>query len=61
MKEQSVRFGTKVISETITKVDLSSRPFKIWKEGTESGDPVLADSLIIATGATAKRVFTSIH
>ncbi len=33
-----------------TKVDLSSRPFKVWGE---SGDPVETQSVIIATGATA--------
>ena len=43
-------------SETVSKVDLSSRPFKIWAEGKEDQQPVLTQSLIIATGATAKRM-----
>jgi thioredoxin reductase (NADPH) len=29
-KEQSVRFGTKVYAETVTHVDFSSRPFKLY-------------------------------
>jgi thioredoxin reductase (NADPH) len=37
--------------------DLSSRPFKLWIEGEEEGEPAaLAHSLIIATGATARRL-----
>ena len=32
---QSLRFGTKIITETISKVDLSSRPFRYWREGQE--------------------------
>ena len=44
-------------SETVTKVDLTSRPFKIWTEGKEDKAPILANALIISTGATAKRMF----
>lgn len=63
MREQSVHCGTSIITETISKVDLSSRPFKIYTEamvsameGGESVTPILTKSLIIATGATAKRM-----
>ena len=35
MKEQSIKFGTTVITETISKVDFKSRPFKLWREGYE--------------------------
>ena len=55
-REQSVRFGTEVITETVSKVDLSSRPFRYWVEGAEDGDPNTAHTLIIATGASAKRM-----
>lgn len=51
-KEQSVRFGTKVFSETVTNVDLSGRPFKLYTDSKE----VLAETVIIATGAVAKRL-----
>ena len=55
MKEQSIRFGTKVISETVSKLDLSSRPFKYWLEGKDQ-EPNTADAIILATGASAKRL-----
>lgn len=54
MRAQSERFGTKIISETIEKVDLSSRPFKLWPEYTD--EPVTASAVIIATGASARRL-----
>jgi thioredoxin reductase (NADPH) len=56
MRKQSLKFGTTIITETISKVDFSTRPFKLWREGFEEEDPVLAHSVIIATGATAKRL-----
>ncbi|WFD30608.1 hypothetical protein MSPP1_001629 [Malassezia sp. CBS 17886] len=55
-REQSVRFGTKIFTETISKVDLSKRPFKLWREGCEEEEPELAETLIIATGASARRM-----
>ena len=58
MRAQSERFGTEIISETISKVDLSSRPFKFWTEYADSPSdtPHTADALIIATGASARRL-----
>ncbi len=56
MKKQSERFGTKIITETISKVDFSSKPFKLWTEFNEDAEPVTTDSVIIATGASAKRL-----
>lgn len=56
MREQSEKFGTIIRTETISKVDFFARPFKLWTEGNESGEPILARSVIIATGATAKRM-----
>lgn len=55
-REQSLKFGTKIYTETISKVDLSSRPFKLWREGYEDKEPLTADSVIVATGAAAKRL-----
>ncbi len=52
MREQSLHCGAKIITETIDKVDLSKRPFKVWAGGEE----YLTQALIIATGATAKRM-----
>jgi len=59
MRAQSVRFGTEIITETVSKVDLSQRPFKIWLEYAdgENDEPAhTADAVIIATGATARRL-----
>ena len=56
MREQSERFGTKIVSETISKLDLSRRPFKYWLEGKEDQEPNTADAIILATGASAKRL-----
>ncbi|KAK4046255.1 thioredoxin-disulfide reductase [Microbotryomycetes sp. JL201] len=55
-RAQSARFGTDIRTETISKVDLSSRPFKLWREGAEQEEPELAQTLIIATGASARRM-----
>ncbi|KZS93726.1 thioredoxin reductase [Sistotremastrum niveocremeum HHB9708] len=53
-RQQSLRFGTEVITETVTRVDLSSRPFKYWTEDSDAVNE--AETLIIATGASAKRL-----
>jgi thioredoxin reductase (NADPH) len=53
MRLQNERCGGRVISETIFKVDFSSRPFKLW---TESDELIESESVVIATGATAKRL-----
>jgi thioredoxin reductase (NADPH) len=52
MKNQAARFGTRVFSETVSSVDLSRRPFEVKTDK----QTVLAQSLIIATGATAKKM-----
>lgn len=57
-RAQSERFGTTIITETVSKLDLSARPFKYWREGEED-DPAAfetADTIIMATGASAKRM-----
>jgi thioredoxin reductase (NADPH) len=56
MRAQSERFGTEIITETVTKVDLSKRPFKYWLEGEEESEPNTAEAIIIATGASARRL-----
>ncbi|KAI9282983.1 thioredoxin reductase [Umbelopsis sp. AD052] len=59
LRAQSERFGTEIITETISKVDLSSRPFKLWREGNEEeSEPTdTSDALVFSTGASAKRMF----
>ncbi|OXV05814.1 hypothetical protein Egran_06419 [Elaphomyces granulatus] len=59
MRKQSVRFGTKIIPETISRVDLSKRPFKLWTEyydGPDNKPAYTADAIILATGANARRL-----
>lgn len=51
LKKQAERFGTEVRFGIVTKTDLSVKPFKLQIDGEKE---ILADSLIIATGATAK-------
>lgn len=51
-RSQSVRFGTEIVTETVNKVDFTTRPFKVFTDSKE----VLADSVIVATGAVAKRL-----
>lgn len=50
-RKQAERFGTEIITEMITKVDFTGPVHKAWTEG---GDVLEADSIIIATGASAK-------
>lgn len=56
MQEQAERVGTRVLNSWVTRVDLSSRPFKVWHQNDFEGTPetpILAHSLIISTGASA--------
>jgi thioredoxin reductase (NADPH) len=55
MRAQSLRFGTEIITETIARVDLSSRPFKLYSEYSPD-TPHTASAVIIATGASARRL-----
>lgn len=50
MKSQAERFGTKIVYDTVTEVDLSKRPYTIKTDELS----VQADTVIIATGASAK-------
>lgn len=52
-RAQSLRFGTTILTETVASVDLSTRPFKVVGE---DGTNVEAKTLVIATGATARRL-----
>lgn len=51
-KKQAERFGAKVVFDTATKVDLSQRPFRVTTYEKE----YMADTLIIATGATPRHL-----
>ncbi len=51
MRRQAVRFGTEVVDDNVTKVDLRARPFRL-ETGTQGS--FQADAVIVATGATAR-------
>jgi thioredoxin reductase (NADPH) len=50
LKEQTERFGTRVVTRDVTAVDFSQRPFRVEVEG----QAYFTHSVIISTGATAK-------
>ena len=50
-REQAKRFGTEFLVTWVTKADLSKRPFTLE---TEDHHTIKADTLIIASGASAK-------
>ena len=49
-RKQAERFGTRIISSDVTRVDLSERPFKVWV----GQDEFAAETLILSTGAEAR-------
>lgn len=51
-RRQAIRFGTTVVTEDIDRIELSQEPFLLYSATHE----VAAQSVIIATGATAKRL-----
>ena len=50
MRKQAERFGTEIVEEMVTRVDLSKRPFRIWVED----ELYETRTIIVATGASAK-------
>ena len=51
LREQAERFGTDIRDGEIVKVDLAQRPYKAWDD---AGREIETDTVIIATGASAK-------
>ena len=51
MRRQAERFGADIRTGNVTRADLSSRPFHVVIDGEKE---IKAETLIIATGATAK-------
>ena len=46
-REQAMRFGAQFLTEKVTKVDFSQRPFRMWVRDSQ----YTADSIIVSTGA----------
>jgi thioredoxin reductase (NADPH) len=51
MQAQALHVGTEVIHDIVVSADLSQRPFRLKLDG---GDEILAETVIISTGAQAK-------
>jgi thioredoxin reductase (NADPH) len=51
-RSQAARFGAEFITDNVTKVDFSSRPFRVWTGDRE----IHAESVIVSTGATARQL-----
>ena len=52
MRAQSVKCGTRIETATVDRVDLSSKPYKVIVGSKE----ILTETIILATGATAKKL-----
>ena len=51
-RRQAERFGAEYITDDVTRVDFSERPFRVWV----GDDEYRAESVIVATGATARQL-----
>jgi thioredoxin reductase (NADPH) len=51
MQAQAEHVGARIVTDTVTKVELGNRPFRLT---CDSGEVYLADALIVATGAQAR-------
>jgi thioredoxin reductase (NADPH) len=49
-RRQAERFGSRFVTDDVTRVDLSERPFRVWVEDTEYH----AKAVVVATGASAR-------
>jgi thioredoxin reductase (NADPH) len=51
-RKQAERFGTEFVTDDVTRVDFSERPFGVWVGDTE----YRAEAIIVATGANARQL-----
>jgi thioredoxin reductase (NADPH) len=51
MEKQAVHVGTKIVTDLVTKLETTQRPFRLT---CDSGDVYLAETVILATGAQAR-------
>ena len=49
-RRQAERFGTEFVTDDVTRIELSERPFRVWVEDTE----YRAKTVVVATGASAR-------
>jgi thioredoxin reductase (NADPH) len=51
-RAQAEKFGSEFLTDDVTKIDLSERPFRVWV----GDDEYLAETVVAATGATARQL-----
>jgi thioredoxin reductase (NADPH) len=51
-RKQAERFGAEFVTDDVTKVDFSERPFRVWI----GDDEYRAETVIVATGANARQL-----
>src|SRR6266540_6985932 len=51
-RAQAERFGAEYLTDDVTRVDFSERPFRVWV----GDDEYTAETVIVATGATARQL-----
>jgi thioredoxin reductase (NADPH) len=51
-RAQAARFGAEFVTDDVTRVDFTARPFRVWTGDVEHR----ADAVIVATGATARQL-----
>jgi thioredoxin reductase (NADPH) len=51
-RKQAARFGAEFVTDDVTRVDFSERPFRVWV----GDDEYRAESVIVATGANARQL-----
>jgi thioredoxin reductase (NADPH) len=52
LRQQAERFGTEFVTDDVTRVDFSQRPFRVWV----GDDEYRAESVIVTTGASARQL-----
>jgi thioredoxin reductase (NADPH) len=52
IRRQADRFGTEFLTDDVTKVDFSERPFRVWV----GEDEYRAEAVVVATGANARQL-----
>jgi thioredoxin reductase (NADPH) len=54
-RDQAQRFEAEIVTEKVTKVDFSSRPFGVWVGDADAPEPTYrGESIIVSTGAQSK-------
>ena len=52
LRRQAERFGTEFLTDDVTKVDFSERPFRVWV----GDDEYRAEAVVVSTGANARQL-----